>query len=121
MSVLPAPLASQEKTADPLPLIIETIINAAQPEQIILFGSQARGTARSGSDYDILVIVRAVKNERDVSRRIYRALLDRRVSVAVDVLVVSEDTLAQSGHRPYFVYQQALAEGQVLYGPARDR
>jgi len=59
-----------------LQAIVEAIVRTAHPERVILFGSRAKGTMRAESDYDILVVVHGVQNEREVSRRIYRALLD---------------------------------------------
>ena len=58
-----------------LQTIVEIIIEEANPEQVILFGSRAKGTAQEESDYDFLVVVRGIQNEREISRRIYRALL----------------------------------------------
>jgi predicted nucleotidyltransferase len=36
--------------------IVRRIVDTAQPEKVILFGSQARGDAGSSSDFDVLVI-----------------------------------------------------------------
>ena len=36
--------------------MIRVIVNTANREQIILFGSQARGESRHGSDVDLLII-----------------------------------------------------------------
>ena len=98
-----------------LQTIVETIVQVAQPERVILFGSRAKGTARGESDYDFLVVVRGIRNERVVSRRIYRALLDKRVGAAVDVVVVNTGTLEQYRESPFYVYRQALQEGRVFY------
>ncbi len=99
--------------------IVETIVQVARPERVILFGSRARGMARSESDYDFLVVVRGIRNERVVSRRIYRALLDRKVGAAVDVVVVNTGTLEQHRESPFYIYRQALQEGRVFYDRRR--
>ena len=99
-----------------LQTIVEIIIEEANPEQVILFGSRAKGTAQEESDYDFLVVVRGIQNEREISRRIYRALLDRRTGAAVDVIVVDVGTLERHRESSYFVYHQALQEGRVFYG-----
>lgn len=98
-----------------LQTIVEIIIEEANPEQVILFGSRAKGTAQEESDYDFLVVVRGIQNEREISRRIYRALLERRTGAAVDVIVVDVGTLERHRESPYFVYHQALREGRVFY------
>ncbi|MBI5030754.1 MAG: nucleotidyltransferase domain-containing protein [Chloroflexi bacterium] len=99
----------------PLNEIVQEIVRVAEPDRVILFGSRAKGTASVESDYDFLVVVPSVQNERQVSRLIYRALLEKRMGVAVDAIVVSEETLKQFRASPYFIYRQALAEGQTLY------
>ncbi len=99
--------------------IVDTIVQVARPERVILFGSRAKGTARNESDYDFLVVVRDIRNEREVSRRIYRALLDKRVGAAVDVVVVNTGTLEQYRESPFYVYRQALREGRVFYDRER--
>ena len=103
---------------EPLRTIMEIIIQIAQPERVILFGSRARETAQVESDYDFLIVVRNVQNEREISRRIYRALLDRKVGVAVDVVVVGIETLERHRENPFFIYSQALREGKVFYDSA---
>ena len=104
-----------QKQSQRLQAIVETIVQVARPERVILFGSRAKGTARDESDYDFLVVVRGIRNEREVSRRIYRAFLDRRVGAAVDVVVVNAGTLEQHGESPFYMYRQALQEGRVFY------
>ena len=98
---------------------IETLVNiiaqTVDPEQVILFGSQAGGSAHAESDYDFMVVVRDVENERQISRRIYHALLEQRVGVAVDIVVVDADKLAKRRDTPGFIYRRALQQGQVCY------
>ena len=72
---------SQAK-ASLLDTLIGVITDAAELDQVILFGSRTTGGAREDSDYDFLVIVPHVDNERQVSRRIYRALLEPGLSRA---------------------------------------
>ena len=44
-------------TNDALPgQMVETIVREVTPEAIILFGSRARGDARTDSDFDLLVV-----------------------------------------------------------------
>ena len=98
----------------PLQEIVNIIVEIAKPEQVILFGSRAKGTAREESDYDLMVVVRDVQNEREISRRIYRALLERKVGVAVDVVVVNSGTLERYKESPFYIYRQALQAGETV-------
>jgi predicted nucleotidyltransferase len=52
-----------------LDMRVDLIIEAADPDPIILLGSRATGTARPERDDDLLVVVPHVENERRVSRR----------------------------------------------------
>ncbi len=100
---------------DALSRIVETIVESAQPERVVLFGSRATGKASDESDYDFLVVVPQVVNERQISRHIYRALLDKRVGVSVDIIVVSEEKLAQCQDNPCYFYARAIEEGKVVH------
>lgn len=95
--------------------IVEIIVQEARPERVILFGSRAKGTAGAESDHDFLVVVRQVRNEREVSRRVYRAFLEKKIGVAVDLIVVSASTLERHGESPFYIYREALREGKVFY------
>jgi predicted nucleotidyltransferase len=108
-------MSIDQRQSQRLQAIVEAIVQVALPERVILFGSRAKGTAQGESDYDFLVVVRGIQNEREVSRRIYRALLDRRVGAAVDVVVVNAGTLEQYRESPFYIYRQALQEGKVFY------
>ncbi|MDH4136788.1 MAG: nucleotidyltransferase domain-containing protein [Anaerolineae bacterium] len=108
-------MSTERGQSQRLQVIVETIVQVARPERVILFGSRAKGTARDESDYDFLVVVRGIRNEREVSRRIYRALLDRKVGAAVDVVVVDTKALERHRESPFYVYRQALQEGRVFY------
>jgi predicted nucleotidyltransferase len=56
---------TQTKTlaAETLQEIIRRIVEVAQPEQIILFGSAARGQMGPNSDVDLLVVKRGDFND----------------------------------------------------------
>ena len=108
-------MSEETEQSQRLQAIVETIVQAAYPERVVLFGSRAKGTARAESDYDVLVVIRDAQNEREISRRIYRALLDKKVGAAVDVIVVSTATLERRRESPFYIYRQALQEGRVFY------
>lgn len=87
---------------------------APQAEQIVLFGSQARGDAQEGSDYDFLVIESSVPNRAQEMVRLRRAL--RPLRLAVDILVYSTEEVKQWGHQPGTALYWALKEGRVVHG-----
>ena len=66
--------------------IIGRIVEVAEPEKIILFGSAARGNIASNSDFDLLVITDGA-DSLQLMAKIYREL--HGVGAAVDAIVVS--------------------------------
>src|SRR5438128_28790 len=57
-------------TPEKLNEAVKRIVEAAHPRKIILFGSQARGTATEDSDADLMVIEDEVKNTIQESVRL---------------------------------------------------
>ena len=93
--------------------ITRRIVAVSDPQQIILFGSQARGNAGSDSDLDILVVKDEVESLGAETAHIYRALAG--LSTPVDVVVARSDYVRR--HRDVIgtIVRPALREGRVLY------
>ena len=83
------------------------------PEQIILFGSHARGEADADSDLDLLVVVPGIRYPRRASTRVRRAL--RGLMVPIDVIVATPEQVERYRDSIGLVYRAALQEGIVLY------
>ena len=96
-----------------LPEITKRILAVSDPDQIILFGSFARGNYGPDSDLDLLVIKDQVSSPREEAGRIYRALADLRIPV--DVVVVSRAYVQRYGDLIGTVVRPALREGRVIY------
>ena len=95
----------------------KAIVKVAAPEKIILFGSQARGTASVHSDYDILIVEAepfgGSRSRRQVSAHIRSELSDFRVPV--DILLFSIEEMSYWSQSLNHVISCALREGKVLY------
>ena len=93
------------------------LVEAANPEQVILFGSYARGEAGPDSDVDLIVIeAEPFGPERNV--RLEEARLRRALpgfDVSVDILVFSRDDVDYWRDSLNHVLARALREGKVLY------
>ena len=98
-----------------LPEITRRLVDRFHPARIILFGSQANGRARSDSDVDLLVLMDAVDNKRDLRVAMRESLAD--IPIDKDVLVASTDEAIRRltvGDRS--VIATALQEGLPVYG-----
>lgn len=92
---------------------VARILSAAHPLKIVLFGSAARGELGPHSDLDLLVVVSPGTHRRKTAQLIYRQLIG--VDFPVDVVVVTDEDIAQFKDHGGMVIRPALAEGRVLY------
>lgn len=96
----------------------ELLQEAADPVRIIVFGSHARGDARTDSDIDLLVVMKPGVDRVAEMVRLNRVLSPLRLPV--DLLVVGEDVFRYWSDTPGNVYSAALLEGRVLYEQANQ-
>lgn len=92
--------------------IVNRIVDAVQPEQIILFGSAARGEMGRNSDIDLLVIKSGV-HRRNTIGEIYRSMIG--AGYPVDIVVAHPEDIERYGESPALIYRDALRSGRVLY------
>ena len=95
--------------------IIRRIVEVAQPEKIILFGSAARGDMNRHSDVDLLII-KECANRLELMGQIYQNL--HRVGAAVDAIVVTPDDVERYKDTHALVIKPALREGRIVYEAA---
>lgn len=119
-SAIPYPLTlndeppiNQNKIVELLREIVERIMAVSDPEQIILFGSYARGEANHNSDLDLLIIKNEVDSPQAETARIYRAL--DNLLIPVDIVVVRTAYVQRYEDLVGTVVYPALREGKVLY------
>jgi predicted nucleotidyltransferase len=91
----------------------ERIVREFRPEQVILFGSHARGDAGADSDVDLLVVLAEADDVRKVTVAIRRALTD--IAVAKDIIVTTPEEIRRRGHLVGTILRPALKEGKTLY------
>jgi predicted nucleotidyltransferase len=93
--------------------IIQRIVEVAQPERIILFGSAARGAMGRHSDVDLLVVKSGEFDHSRLVGDIYMHL--HGVGQAVDVLVVTPEQVEQYRNTHCLIIAPALREGKEVY------
>ena len=97
--------------------MVQAVVEAVDPSQVILFGSQARGTAKSSSDVDFLVVETesfgAGRSRRKEAAKVWRALA--KFGIPTDVLMYSADEIAEWSQSPNHVIARALEEGKIVY------
>jgi len=91
----------------------ERLIDGFHPEKIILFGSQARGTADDRSDVDILVVCSFAGKRRHLMLEMDRAL--GSLDYAFDVLILRPEEFQIDSLIAGTVGRYASQEGKVLY------
>jgi predicted nucleotidyltransferase len=94
--------------------IVSRLAKGLGAEQIYLFGSQARGQAGPGSDYDLLVVV----PKSDLTRYQREALsydLLWGLATPVDVIVLTRAEFTRTAQVRTSLAASVKAEGQLLY------
>ncbi|MCS4157941.1 nucleotidyltransferase domain-containing protein [Salinibacter ruber] len=101
-----------------LDTIIERIVEVADPERIILFGSAAHGEMGPHSDLDLLVVRKVEGRSRGhLVEEIYMNLIG--VGHAVDVIVVTPEEVEEYRDSHSLVISPALNEGKEVYHAER--
>ncbi len=95
----------------------ERLVDGFAPNRIILFGSQARGTADDRSDVDILVVCSFEGKRRHLMLEMDRAL--RGLNLARDIMILTPEEFELDRHIPGTIARPAWKEGRVLYESAQ--
>ena len=93
--------------------IVRRIVDVARPEQIILFGSAARGQMGPDSDIDLLVVKAGVPHRRRLAQELSLALFG--IPIPVDIIVVTPEDVQAFRHKAGTIIDPALREGRVVY------
>ncbi|MBI5208267.1 MAG: nucleotidyltransferase domain-containing protein [Candidatus Firestonebacteria bacterium] len=91
----------------------QRLINNFHPQQIILFGSQARGSYDKYSDVDILVICQVHGSRRALMVDMDRAL--HGLNIATDIVILTPEEFERDRQIPGTIARPAWQEGRILY------
>jgi predicted nucleotidyltransferase len=104
---------------NPIPYIdkiIPIIVSLASPDQIILFGSYARGDNTEKSDIDLLILKKGLVKGRDIIGSIYMAFLENKINIPVDLLAIDYNRYIELNNKIGYIYKTIKEQGKVIYG-----
>jgi len=93
--------------------VVRRIRSAAEPQQVILFGSQARGGGHADSDLDLLIVMDTDLPRHKRPLPFYRALAG--LGLAKDIVVYTPSEVEDWKTASCSLVATALREGRVLY------
>jgi predicted nucleotidyltransferase len=93
--------------------MVRRIVAEFDPDQILLFGSHARGQAGPDSDVDLLVVMPVKGSKRAKQLEVRAALHD--VHVPKDIVVSRPEEFEWRKNIVGTIEHPAVREGQVLY------
>lgn len=93
--------------------VAERIGQATNAEQVILFGSHARGEATEHSDVDLLVVAESNLPRFKRSRQLYRSL--RPYPFGMDLVIYTPEEIEKACQSPLSFVSTALREGKTVY------
>jgi predicted nucleotidyltransferase len=96
--------------------MVKRIVRDFHPDKIILFGSQARGSAGRDSDVDLLVVMPFEGSKLEKAIEIRGAL--RGTGIPFDIVVTTPERFEWRSRYPGTIERPAVLEGKVLYGEA---
>ena len=95
--------------------IVNGLVKEFHPIRIFLFGSRARGDARDGSDYDLLVIVATAEvPAHRLAQQAHRQVF-RRIQAPIDVVFFTEKKFEERKTVIGSLSEMAIHEGKELY------
>jgi predicted nucleotidyltransferase len=96
--------------------IVKRILEVAEPQRIILFGSAATGKMTKDSDIDLLVLESTPNDSRQESVRIRQAM--RGLGYPFDIIVMAVERFEESKDVIGGIAYPANKYGKVIYDEA---
>jgi predicted nucleotidyltransferase len=93
--------------------VVRRLVEAIDPDKIILFGSRARGDPRPDSDLDLLIVRESAEKPHRRAIPAYEALSG--LGVPKDILWYTPQEVEDWSAVKYHVATRAVKEGRVLY------
>ena len=95
--------------------VVRRIVEVADPDEIVLFGSAVRGQLRKHSDFDLVVIKSGMEDRYLLKQRINANFFG--LPVPVDVVVVTPEEAREARRNAWTFLGRALRDGRCVYRP----
>jgi len=95
--------------------IVSIIVSLADPDQIVLFGSYARGENKNTSDIDLLVLKKGLQNTKILTDNLYMSFFDNKIKIPVDLLVLDYDKYDKLKNEIGYIFKTISREGKLIY------
>jgi predicted nucleotidyltransferase len=92
--------------------VVRQIVDAFQPQRVILFGSYGRGQPEPESDVDVLVVMDTALRETEQAVRICQAI---EYHFGLDLIVRTPETIARRLALGDPFLREIVTSGEVLY------
>ena len=96
--------------------IVDLIVPLVEPDQIILFGSYARGDQTEKSDVDLLILKKGLTDGFKMMDILYKAFFESKVDMSIDVLPIDYDKYYELCDTIGYIYYNVKREGKLVYG-----
>ena len=104
-----------EVTRTELNNIVKRLIDAYQPEKIILFGSYAYGKPSADSDLDLLIVKQTAERFIDRWTNVRKIVSDPKRSIPFEPLVLTPRELEERLAIGDQFIEEIIRKGEVLY------
>jgi predicted nucleotidyltransferase len=105
-------MANQQNVLD---RIKQIILDQEPTAKVYLFGSRARGTMKSDSDWDLLILINKDHITTDVERSVTYPLYDLEFEIGEVISpIVYSETEWNTKHRVTPFYSSVMKEGKLL-------
>jgi predicted nucleotidyltransferase len=96
--------------------ILSLIVSLVSPDQIILFGSYARGDNTEKSDIDLLITKKDLRDSNEMTDLLYRAFYNNKIGIPVDLIVMDYNKYLKLNNEIGYIYKTIKQEGKLIYG-----
>lgn len=96
--------------------ITSLIRGIVEPEKVVLFGSRATGRYADDSDYDICIVLKEDQGQKDVIKKINRAIYRSDISKPVDVIAIDSEKFRRHAQTIGYIYKDISQNGITIYG-----